>query len=75
MLALLLAGCGGPMLRNVPRPNPAYVATGAAAVAAIITLADPDGAERTAERAAAANAPTDASPLVPVELLDQLDAP
>ncbi len=50
LIALFLVGCGGPALQNVPAPNPAHVAAGAAAAAGAMTLADPDGAARKAEK-------------------------
>ena len=50
LAALLLLGgvcaCGGPILQNVPRANPAAVAGIAAAVAGAATIADPQGAAR-----------------------------
>jgi hypothetical protein len=75
LIALLLftVGCGGPMLGSMPRPNPAYIATGVAAVATMMTLADPDGAARNVEEAERANARDDDRPmLVPEEAFDHL---
>ena len=41
VVAIVLGGCGGPALQNVPHPNSAMMAGAAAAVAGAITLADP----------------------------------
>jgi len=49
LIALALAGCGEPVLRNVPRPPTAAVAGVAAAAAAAATLADPAGAAKRQE--------------------------
>jgi len=41
LIAMWLTGCGAPLLHDVPRPDPAYVAAGAAAVASALTLLQP----------------------------------
>jgi hypothetical protein len=72
-----LAGCGGPVLQNAPRPDPAHVAAVAAGTAAALTLADPDGAARKKEK----NRPQDEvrerekkkTEHVPHDVLDRLD--
>jgi hypothetical protein len=69
---LLLVGCGGPMLRNAPRPNPTYVAGGAAALASVLTLLDPDWAERNAKEEASSHPPTNET-IIPADVLDRLD--
>jgi hypothetical protein len=48
-ILVLLAGCGEPVLRNAPKPNPAAVAGVAAATAAAITLASPRDAAKQQE--------------------------
>jgi hypothetical protein len=77
-IALMLVtslGCGGPMLQNAPKPDPAVVAGAAAALAGAATLADPNGAAKRQE----ANKPVgDKKPInvkatVPASALDHLD--
>ena len=75
---LLVAACGAqpnqPMLANAPRPNPAAVAGGAAAVAGAITLADPDAASRKTEKKQDENKkPVKVKENVPKDVLDRLD--
>lgn len=48
-LLVLLVGCGEPVLRNAPKPNPGAVAGVAAATAAAITLASPQTASAQQE--------------------------
>jgi len=79
MIAMLLAGCGGgPMLRNVPRANPSYVAAGAAALAGAMTVADPDAAAARAEDDSAGcvpiSPPMHVSRYIPESAFDELDA-
>jgi len=74
----LLAACGAqpnqPVLANAPRPNPAAVAGGAAAVAGAITLADPDAASRKPEKKQDENKkPVKVKENVPKDVLDRLD--
>ncbi len=72
---MLFAGCGAPVLRNMPRLDPAYVAGGAAAVAGALTLLDPDGAAANAEQAGYVPVePPNVSQYVPEEAFDALDA-
>jgi hypothetical protein len=71
-----MAACGGaPVLANAPRPNPAFVAGGAAAAAAAMTLADPDAASRKPEKKDAhkSDRPSDVKETVPSDVLDRLD--
>jgi len=49
-LLVVLCGCGEPILKNVPRPDPGAVAGVAAAAAAAATLASPDSAAKRAEK-------------------------
>jgi hypothetical protein len=74
LIAILLAGCGAPLLRNAPRPDPAYVAAGAAAVAGTLTALDPDGQARNVEEASAAGRVDDqvGSEVVPADVFDRL---
>lgn len=78
-LLVALAACGGPVLQNAPRPNPAAVAGIAAATAAAITLAAPDATARNAENVHRSgqidrDAQTASHETAPVEVLDRLDA-
>jgi hypothetical protein len=78
VLALVsLLGCGGgPALRNAPRPDPAVVAAGAAAIAGAATLADPDAAAKRQEvkREYDVDKPPESKPEpMPVDVLDRLD--
>ena len=77
LLLLLAAGCGGPMLANAPRANPAAVAGGAAAVAGAITLANPDAAGRKPEKKDpfAGKQGTNVKENVPPDVFDRLDHP
>ncbi|MEZ4360398.1 MAG: hypothetical protein R3B48_09470 [Kofleriaceae bacterium] len=80
-LVLWAGACGGPVLQNAPRPDPAVVAGAAAATAAAITLADPDAAARRAaanedarrKREQARGVPT-SNESAPADVLDRLDA-
>ena len=79
MIAMVLVGCGGgPMLRNAPRPNPSYVAGGAAALATAMTVLDPDAAAARAEEDSAGCVPIEppmhVSRYVPESAFDDLDA-
>lgn len=78
-LLVAMAACGGPVLQNAPRPNPAAVAGIAAATAAAITLAAPDATARNAENTQRSgqvdrDVPTGHRETAPVEVLDRLDA-
>ena len=74
-LGVVLGGCGGPVLQNAPKPDPAVVAGAAAAIAGAATLADPQGAAKRQE----ANKPVDekkpktVKETVPAGALDRLD--
>lgn len=72
-----LAGCGGPVLQNAPRPDPAHVAAVAAGTAAALTLADPDGADRRKEANRSHDAVREREKKevvrVPSDVLDRLD--
>jgi hypothetical protein len=71
-----LMGCGGPVLRNAPRPNPVHVAAGAAAIAGAATLADPDAAKRRQEQKRESDVgkrPQNVDNDVPSDVLDRLD--
>jgi len=78
MIAMLVGCGGGPMLRNAPRPNPSYVAGGAAALAGALTVLDPDGAAARAEEDSAGcvpiQPPLHVSRYVPESAFDALDA-
>lgn len=77
--AAMLGACGGPVLQNAPRPNPAVVAGAAAATAAAITLAAPDAAARNAAEVEKAGrvepGPSGGGPreTAPADVLDRLD--
>lgn len=80
MVFVVLASCSAqpdkPLLANVPRPNPTYVAGGVAAAAAAITLADPDAASRRPEKNQdAEKRPIKVKEHVPAGVLDRLDQP
>jgi len=71
-----LVGCGGPVLRNAPRPNPTVMAAAAAAVAGAATLADPDAAAKRQEQkkeGEVAKPPQKVTDTVPHDVLDRLD--
>jgi hypothetical protein len=74
---LALAGCGGPVLQNAPRPNPSHVAAVAAGTAAALTLADPDGHARKMEKDRPKNEARERerkkTEHVPHDVLDRLD--
>ncbi len=78
-LSSVAGACGGPALQNAPRPNPAVVAGAAAATAAAITLADPDGAARNVDAEHELYRPIGPDPKpvkesAPADVLDRLDA-
>ena len=77
LLLLVLVSCGPPVLNNLPRPDPAVVAAGAAAVAGAATLADPDGAAKHQEQKKDTDqhGPRDVevNQSVPADVLDRLD--
>ncbi len=71
----LLAGCGGsPLLANAPHPNNAAVAGVAAAAAAAMTLADPNGTTFKRETLTPdQQKEVDSHATVPTDVLDRLD--
>lgn len=76
LATVVLVGCGGPVLRNAPRPNPNVVAASAAAIAGAATLADPDAAARRQEAKREGDVgkkPQEVNDHVPSSLLDTLD--
>jgi hypothetical protein len=78
VVSVALAACGGPVLQNAPRPNPAIVAGAAAATAAAITLADPDGAARNVNAEHEMHRPVErvqptSGETAPADVLDRLD--
>jgi hypothetical protein len=76
LLLLFLVGCGGSVLQNAPRPDPAVVAGAAAALAGAASLGAPDAAARKAESKVppAELRPIKSGPAVPADVLDRLDA-
>lgn len=73
-----LTGCGEPILRNAPKPNPAAVAGAAAAAAAAITLASPQTAARIQEQKAKGEPDNRGVPVhetVPSDVFDRLEHP
>jgi hypothetical protein len=76
-VALLLGACGGPPIgSHVPKANPTYVAGGAAAAAALLTIADPDGAGKRPEAPQEENLEGGGGKreMVPASVLDRADA-
>jgi hypothetical protein len=75
-IVVLVAGCGEPVLRNAPRPNPAAVAGVAAAAAAAVTLASPQTAAQRQEQRQQGepdNRGVKVKETVPADVLDRLD--
>ena len=71
-----LGACGGPVLKNAPRPDPGAVAGVAAAAAAAITLADPNAATRGKPEQPVEEqdkAPIEVKQHVTSDVLDRLD--
>jgi len=76
LVAVLVAACGGPVLRNAPRPDPGTVAAAAAAAAAAATLADPQAAAQKQEQnrpPPPEKRPKPVKTTVPSDVLDRLD--
>jgi len=75
---MLLCGCGEPILKNAPKPDPGAVAGVAAAAAAAVTLADPQAAARKQEQKTKGE-PDDrgveVKETVPGSVFDRLDQP
>lgn len=81
-VVVVATGCNkGPVLQNVPKPDPAVVAGAAAGVAAAATLADPQAAKKAEQRAAeakksgAAELRTRSQPTIPADVLDRMERP
>ncbi|HEX3478179.1 MAG TPA: hypothetical protein VHT91_24325 [Kofleriaceae bacterium] len=75
---VMLCGCGEPILKNAPKPDPGAVAGAAAAAAAAATLADPQGAGRRQEQATRSdpdNRGVDVKETAPADAFDRLDHP
>jgi hypothetical protein len=76
-ILLTLSACGGaPIGANVPTPNKAAAAGVAAGAAAALTLADPNGAAKSAEAQKTDNKegrPQKSGGTVPADVLDRLD--
>jgi hypothetical protein len=74
---IVLAGCGGaPLLANAPHPNNAAVAGVAAAAAAAMTIADPNGTTFKRETLTPdQQKEVDSHATVPTDVLDRLDTP
>ena len=72
-----LFACGGPVLQNVPAPDPAIVAGLAAGVAGAATLADPDAAGRRQEQKKPTREPRPVknNVVVPPDVFDRLENP
>lgn len=74
----MLCGCGEPILKNAPKPDPGAVAGVAAAAAAAATLADPQGASRKQEQKNKGEPDTrgvEVKETVPAAVFDRLDQP
>lgn len=72
----MLCGCGEPILKNAPKPDPGAVAGVAAAAAAAATLADPQAAGRRQEqknKGEPDNRGVEVKETVPADVLDRLD--
>lgn len=72
----MLCGCGEPILKNAPKPDPGAVAGVAAAAAAAATLADPQAAGRRQEEKSKGepdNRGVEVKETVPGDVLDRLD--
>jgi hypothetical protein len=75
---MMLWGCGEPILKNAPKPDPGAVAGVAAAAAAAATLADPQAAGRRQEqknRGEPDNRGVEVKETVPSDAFDRLDRP
>jgi hypothetical protein len=77
LVLMLVAGCGAqpnqPVLANVPKPNTAAMAGGAAAAAAAITLASPDAANPERHKQEKEKKPITVKEHVPAGVLDRAD--
>jgi hypothetical protein len=75
---VMLCGCGEPILKNAPKPDPGAVAGVAAAAAAAATLADPQAAGRRQEQKTKGepdNRGVEVKETVPADVFDRLDRP
>ena len=75
-IVVLVAGCGEPILRNAPKPDPGAVAGVAAAAAAAVTLASPQTAAQRQEQRQKGepdNRGVKVKETVPPDVLDRLD--
>jgi hypothetical protein len=75
---VLLLGCGEPILKNAPKPDPGAVAGVAAAAAAAATLADPRAANAKQEQKSKGepdNRGVEVKETVPASVFDKLDQP
>jgi hypothetical protein len=75
IVGLFAMGCGGPVLQNAPKPDPAVVAGAAAAIAGAATLADPNGAakKQEANKPQSEKRPQNVKATVPSDVFDRLD--
>ena len=74
-MAIVLVGCGGPILQNAPKPDPAVVAGAAAAIAGAATLADPAAAAKRQEenKGGSEKRLQNVKATVPADVFDRLD--
>ena len=75
-VVVALCGCGEPILRNAPRPDPGTVAGVAAAAAAAATLASPQAAAKKQEerdKGEPDNRGVEVHETVPASVFDRLD--
>jgi hypothetical protein len=75
-IVVMLCGCGEPILKNAPKPDPGAVAGVAAAAAAAATLADPQAAGRRQEQKTKGepdNRGVEVKETVPSDVMDRLD--
>lgn len=73
---VMLWGCGEPILKNAPKPDPGAVAGVAAAAAAAATLASPDAAARKQEQKKEGEAEphsVEVKETVPASVFDRID--
>jgi hypothetical protein len=75
-ILVVLSGCGEPILKNAPKPDPGAVAGVAAAAAAAATLADPRAASTKQEQKSKGepdNRGVEVKETVPSAVFDKLD--
>ncbi len=75
LMLVVSLGCGGPILQNAPKPDPAVIAGAAAAIAGAATLADPAAAAKRQEenKPVGEKKPINVKATVPASALDHLD--